>query len=48
VSDTHSGYEDLDVVASNDQLELLQDDIEFYDWADSVETQNSTGSAGSG
>jgi hypothetical protein len=26
-------YEDLDIVASSDELELLQDDPEFYDWA---------------
>jgi hypothetical protein len=26
-------YEDLDIVASSDGLDLLQDDPEFYDWA---------------
>jgi hypothetical protein len=33
-TDSRSGLEDLELVASNDQLELLQDDIEFYDWID--------------
>ena len=33
-TDGGSGFEDLEMVASNDQLELLQDDIEFYDWID--------------
>jgi hypothetical protein len=29
-------YEDLDIVASTDEMELLQDDPEFYDWAEKV------------
>lgn len=33
-TDSRSGLEDLELVANNDQLELLQDDIEFYDWID--------------
>jgi hypothetical protein len=28
-----SSLEDLDIVASADEMELLQDDVEFYDWA---------------
>jgi hypothetical protein len=38
-ADTQSNFEDLDLVASSeegsgDAMEMLQDDIEFYDWAD--------------
>jgi hypothetical protein len=34
-----SAFEDLDLVASSDEgtgdaMEMLQDDIDFYDWAD--------------
>ena len=37
--DTHSNFEDLDLVASTDEgsgdaMEMLQDDIDFYDFAD--------------
>jgi hypothetical protein len=37
--DTQSNLEDLDIVAASDEsagdaMEMLQDDIEFYDWAD--------------
>jgi len=28
-----SSLEDLDIVASAEEMELLQDDAEFYDWA---------------
>lgn len=49
VADGQSNFEDLDLVASSegsgDAMEMLQDDIEFYDWAD--KTANS-GSATSG
>ena len=38
-------YEDLDIVASTDELELLQDDPEFYDWAEKVASPDS-GSVG--
>lgn len=38
VADGQSNFEDLDLVASSegsgDAMEMLQDDIEFYDWAD--------------
>ncbi|MEA3196120.1 MAG: hypothetical protein QOF32_172 [Gammaproteobacteria bacterium] len=39
VADGQSNLEDLEIVASsdeggNDAMELLQDDIEFYDWAE--------------
>ncbi len=38
-NDTPSNFEDLDIVASSDDgpgdaMEMLQDDIDFYDWAD--------------
>ena len=38
-ADSQSNLEDLDIVASSDEnsgdaMEMLQDDIEFYDWAD--------------
>jgi hypothetical protein len=33
-ADTQSSLEDLDIVASADEMDLLQDDVEFYDWAD--------------
>jgi len=38
-ADNQSNFEDLDIVASTDEgsgdaLEMLQDDIDFYDWAD--------------
>jgi len=39
VADGQSNFEDLELVASMDEssadaLDMLQDDIEFYDWAD--------------
>ena len=38
-----STFEDLDLVASSDEgagdaMEMLQDDIDFYDWADKAES----------
>jgi hypothetical protein len=42
-ADSRSGLEDLELVASNDQLELLQDDIEFYDWIDKSAANDSAG-----
>jgi hypothetical protein len=38
-ADNQSNFEDLDIVASSDEgsgdvMEMLQDDIDFYDWAD--------------
>ena len=44
MSDAHSGLEDLELVASNDQMELLQDDIEFYDWVDKAPASDTAGS----
>jgi len=39
LADTQTSFEDLDLVASTDEgatdaMDMLQDDIEFYDWAD--------------
>jgi hypothetical protein len=39
VADGQPNLEDLDIVAASDEgsgdtLDMLQDDIEFYDWAD--------------
>jgi hypothetical protein len=39
VADAQSNFEDLEIVASADEgsgdaMDMLQDDIEFYDWAD--------------
>jgi hypothetical protein len=41
VADGQPNLEDLEIVASADEssgdaLDMLQDDIEFYDWADKV------------
>jgi hypothetical protein len=44
MSDSRPGIEDLDLVASNDQMELLQDDIEFYDWVDKAPASDKAGS----
>jgi hypothetical protein len=33
-AENQTSLEDLDIVASADEMELLQDDVEFYDWAD--------------
>jgi len=40
-ADAQSNLEDLDLVASSDEgsgdaMEMLQDDIEFYNWAEKV------------
>jgi hypothetical protein len=40
-ADAQSNFEDLDLVASSDEgsgdaMEMLQDDIEFYNWAEKV------------
>ena len=50
VSDGQPNLEDLELVASSDEgagdaLDMLQDDIEFYDWADKAAN---SGSAASG
>jgi len=39
-----SGLEDLELVASNDQMDLLQEDPEFYDWVDKAPAAESAGS----
>jgi hypothetical protein len=44
-ADTQTSFEDLDIVASTDEMDLLQDDLEFYDWADRAENPDS-GSVG--
>jgi hypothetical protein len=41
----NQAIEDMELVASSDELELVQDDIEFYDWADKSSGQES-GSVG--
>jgi hypothetical protein len=48
--DSQPNLEDLDIVASSDEgsgdaMEMLQDDVEFYDWADKA---TSSGTATSG
>jgi hypothetical protein len=42
-ADSQSNFEDLDLVASSDEssgdaMEMLQEDIDFYDWADKAAT----------
>jgi hypothetical protein len=44
VADGQSNFEDLELVASRDEgsgdaMDMLQDDIEFYDWADKAANQ---------
>ena len=41
-SDNPTAFEDLDIVASSDDgsgdaMEMLQDDVDFYDWANKAE-----------
>jgi hypothetical protein len=33
-ADNQSALEDIDIVASNEELDLLDEDIEFYRWAE--------------
>lgn len=42
---TSSGMEDMELVASADELELLQNDVEFYDWFDSPDAEATSGEA---
>jgi hypothetical protein len=47
VPDGQSNLEDLDIVASTDEgsgdtMDMLQDDIEFYDWADKAASGSAT------
>lgn len=39
-----SGFEDLELVASNEPMDLLQDDPEFYDWVDKAPLADTAGS----
>ena len=39
-----AGLEDLELVASNDQMDLLQEDPEFYDWVDKAPAADTAGS----
>jgi len=46
VADGQSNLEDLDIVASADEgsgdnMDMLQDDVEFYDWADKAAASGS-------
>ena len=46
-ADTQSNFEDLDIIASSDEssgdaLDMLQDDIDFYDWADKTANSEPT------
>jgi hypothetical protein len=46
VADGQPSLEDLDIVASSegsgDAMDMLQDDIEFYDWADKAASSGSS------
>jgi negative regulator of sigma E activity len=46
-ADAQSKFEDLDIVASSDEssgdaMDMLQDDIDFYDWADKTASSEPT------
>jgi hypothetical protein len=52
-ADTQASLEDLDIVASSDEnsgapMEMLQDDVEFYDWAaqKTADSDSDSGSVG--
>ena len=49
VADGQPNLEDLDIVASSegsgDAMDMLQDDIEFYDWADKAANSGSSTSS---
>ncbi|MGB6352608.1 MAG: hypothetical protein WBF21_01385 [Steroidobacteraceae bacterium] len=49
VADGQPNLEDLDIVASSegsgDAMDMLQDDVEFYDWADKVASSGSATSS---
>jgi len=49
VADGQTNLEDLDIVASSDgnadTMDMLQDDIEFYDWADRAANSGSPASS---
>jgi hypothetical protein len=47
VADGQSNLEDLDIVASTDEgsgdtMDMLQDDVEFYDWVDKAASGSAT------
>jgi hypothetical protein len=46
MADGRSSIEDLEMVASNDQLEFLQDDPEFYEWADKSDAAGAASASG--
>jgi hypothetical protein len=51
VMETQSNLEDLDIVTASDEssgapMEMLQDDIEFYDWAAAKTADAESGSVG--
>lgn len=51
IAENQSNYEDLEIVASTDEtagdaMEMLQDDIEFYDWAAEKSAASDSGSVG--
>ena len=49
VADGQPNLEDLDIVASSegsgDAMDMLQDDVEFYDWADKAASSGSSTSS---
>jgi hypothetical protein len=42
-ADNQSALEDIDIVASNEELDLLDEDIEFYSWAEQSPEANDEG-----
>jgi hypothetical protein len=42
-ADNQSALEDIDIVASNEELDLLDEDIEFYRWAEQAPPANDGG-----
>jgi hypothetical protein len=51
VADTQAGLEDLELVASSDEnntapMEMLQDDIDFYEWAADKTATGDSGNIG--
>ncbi len=37
-----SAMEDMEIIASNEELDLLQD-VDFYDWVDTADSESETG-----
>jgi hypothetical protein len=51
VADTQAGFEDLELVASSDEnnaapMEMLQNDIDFYEWAADKTAAGDSGNVG--